>query len=88
MVEQEQQQQQMGGNGTPTATLDKKDLSKQRKKAGKLTLADLSDHFHLPIEEASEKVELCPTVLKKTCRKAGLTRWPHRKVYVRCLILI
>ncbi|KAL5053378.1 hypothetical protein RYX36_034060 [Vicia faba] len=78
--EMAEQEQQMGENGTPTATLDKKNLSKQRKKAGKLTLTNLCDHFHLPIEEASERVELCPTVLKKTCRKAGLTRWPHRKV--------
>lgn len=78
MVEQEQ----MCENGTPTITVDKKDLSEQRKKAGKLTLSDLCDHFHLPIEEASEKVDFCPTVLKKTCRKAGLTRWPHRKVYL------
>ncbi|CAK8578867.1 unnamed protein product [Lathyrus sativus] len=75
MVEQEQCE-----NGTPTTSVDKKDLSEQRKRAGKLTLSDLCNHFHLPIEEASEKVDLCPTVLKKTCRKAGLTRWPHRKV--------
>lgn len=45
---------------------------------------DLRDYFHLPIEEAAKKVDLCPTVLKKTCRKAGLARWPHRKVNVLC----
>ncbi|XP_045802198.1 putative uncharacterized protein DDB_G0277255 [Trifolium pratense] len=64
------------------ATSDKKDLSAQRKKSASLTLSDLRDYFHLPIEEASDhpNVKLCPTVLKKTCRKAGLQRWPHRKV--------
>lgn len=56
----------------------------QRKKSAKLKLSDLCDYFHLPIDEAAdhEKVKLCPTVLKKTCRKAGLPRWPHRKVKV------
>ncbi|XP_058781038.1 uncharacterized protein LOC131655152 [Vicia villosa] len=78
MVEQEQEQQQVSENGNPIT--DKKNLSEQREKAGKLTLNDLCDYFHLPIEEAAKTVDLCPTVLKKTCRKAGLARWPHRKV--------
>ena len=74
MVEQEGEN--VASNGTP----DKKNLSEQRKKAGKLKLSDLCDSFHLPIEEAAARVDLCPTVVKKTCRKAGLARWPHRKV--------
>ncbi|WJX35390.1 hypothetical protein P8452_23388 [Trifolium repens] len=67
-----------GENGTS----EKKDLSSQRKKSASMTLHDLRDYFHLPIEEASDhpNVKLCPSVLKKTCRKAGLQRWPHRKV--------
>ncbi|CAI8599591.1 unnamed protein product [Vicia faba] len=81
ILEREQGQQHVGENGTPTTeTPDKKNLSEQREKAGKLTLNDLRDYFHLPIEEAAKTVDLCPTVLKKTCRKAGLARWPHRKV--------
>lgn len=45
-----------------------------------MTLYDLRDYFHLPIEETAKHVLLCPTVIKKICRKAGLARWPHRKV--------
>ncbi|ESQ34392.1 hypothetical protein EUTSA_v10009656mg [Eutrema salsugineum] len=37
-------------------------------------------HFHLPIKQASRRLSLCPTVLKKICRRGGLNRWPHRRV--------
>eukprot|EP00276_Gloeochaete_wittrockiana_P018738 CAMPEP_0184345124 /NCGR_PEP_ID=MMETSP1089-20130417/13571_1 /TAXON_ID=38269 ORGANISM="Gloeochaete wittrockiana, Strain SAG46.84" /NCGR_SAMPLE_ID=MMETSP1089 /ASSEMBLY_ACC=CAM_ASM_000445 /LENGTH=162 /DNA_ID=CAMNT_0026675301 /DNA_START=63 /DNA_END=548 /DNA_ORIENTATION=+ len=46
---------------------------------GDLTLDDLSPFFHLPINEASKKLGICATVLKKICRKIGISRWPHRK---------
>ncbi|KAK4277311.1 hypothetical protein QN277_015327 [Acacia crassicarpa] len=55
-------------------------LSAQRERAGKMKLSDFSDVFHLPIEEAARLVNLCPTVVKKICRKEGLPRWPHRKL--------
>eukprot|EP01096_Ripella_sp_DP13-Kostka_P001023 TRINITY_DN11224_c0_g1_i1.p1 TRINITY_DN11224_c0_g1~~TRINITY_DN11224_c0_g1_i1.p1 ORF type:complete len:362 (+),score=175.34 TRINITY_DN11224_c0_g1_i1:132-1088(+) len=46
---------------------------------GDLTLDDLAPYFHLPINEASKKLGICATVLKKICRKIGISRWPHRK---------
>ncbi|KAL0017669.1 hypothetical protein SO802_004738 [Lithocarpus litseifolius] len=52
----------------------------QRDRAGKLTLEEVGRHFHLPIEEASRRMKLCPTVLKKICRRYGIHRWPYRKV--------
>lgn len=52
----------------------------QRERTGKLTLRDLMIYFHLPIEEAARRMKLCPTVVKKICRRDGLHRWPHRKV--------
>ncbi|KAJ6382639.1 hypothetical protein OIU77_031137 [Salix suchowensis] len=55
-------------------------LALQRERAGKLTLNDFREYFHLPIEDAARKLELCPTVVKKICRKHGMTRWPHRKI--------
>ncbi|GLT75965.1 hypothetical protein SLA2020_476540 [Shorea laevis] len=55
-------------------------LAEQRKRAGKMKLKDVGNYFHLPIEEAAKKMRLCPTVVKKICRRDGLTRWPHRKI--------
>lgn len=52
----------------------------QRERTGKLKLKDISMHFHLPIQEAARRMSLCPTVVKKICRRGGLYRWPHRKV--------
>ncbi|KAL1205836.1 Protein NLP1 [Cardamine amara subsp. amara] len=55
-------------------------LALQRERTGKMTLKDINMHFHLPIEQAARIMRLCPTVLKKICRKGGLMRWPHRKI--------
>ncbi|KAK3408033.1 hypothetical protein EUGRSUZ_J00345 [Eucalyptus grandis] len=55
-------------------------VSVQRERAGKMTLADVGGYFHLPIEKASERLHLCPTVVKKICRKGGVGRWPYRKI--------
>lgn len=52
----------------------------QRERAGRMTLNDFEDYFHLPIEEAARALNLCPTVVKKICRRFGMNRWPHRKV--------
>ncbi|XP_027356920.1 uncharacterized protein LOC113866238 [Abrus precatorius] len=68
--------EQEAENGTGT----KISLASQRERAGRMELSDFSDYFHLPIEEASRQVSLCPTVVKKICRRAKLKRWPYRKV--------
>lgn len=45
-----------------------------------MTLADVGGYFHLPIEKAFERLHLCPTIVKKICRKGGVGRWPYRKI--------
>eukprot|EP00898_Chlorokybus_atmophyticus_P008253 jgi/Chlat1/8429/Chrsp80S07850 len=51
----------------------------QRKRTAKITLAHLSKQFHLPINAAAKQLGICPTVLKKICRRHNMKRWPHRK---------
>jgi len=41
---------------------------------------ELSQYFHLPINQVSQELGICATVLKKICRKCGVPRWPHRKI--------
>ena len=41
----------------------------------------LREFFHLPIAEASQKIGICVTVLKKICRQYGIIRWPYRKLH-------
>ena len=45
-----------------------------------LTIEELSNYFHLPINEVSQELGVCTTVLKKLCRSNGISRWPHRKI--------
>lgn len=47
---------------------------------GQTSIQELAKYFHLPINVAGSRLGICPTVLKKICRKHGLSRWPHRKV--------
>jgi len=45
-----------------------------------ITREELASYFHLPMKEATKKLAICPTVLKKICRMHGISRWPHRKL--------
>ncbi|VVB10163.1 unnamed protein product [Arabis nemorensis] len=45
-----------------------------------LSLEDLSKYFGVPIVEASQRLNIGLTVLKKKCREFGIPRWPHRKI--------
>jgi hypothetical protein len=47
---------------------------------GHTSVHEVAQHFHRPINDASKYLNICPTVLKKICRRAGLPRWPHRKL--------
>ncbi|CAM6051481.1 unnamed protein product [Sphagnum compactum] len=55
-------------------------IEMQRERTGKLKMTDLAQHFHLPINAAAKELGICPTVLKKICRRNGMRRWPHRKI--------
>ena len=41
---------------------------------------ELQEYFHKPINEVSQELGICATLLKKLCRKNGIKRWPHRKI--------
>jgi len=41
---------------------------------------ELSKFFRGTITDASKSMGVCETVLKKTCRSYGISRWPHRKI--------
>lgn len=45
-----------------------------------MNVKDFEDYLHLSIQEAGIKLNLCPTVMKRVCRRDGLRRWPSRKV--------
>jgi len=45
-----------------------------------LTLEDLVQHYHLPINDVARKLGICVTVLKARCRDFGIQRWPYRKM--------
>ncbi|XP_023002694.1 uncharacterized protein LOC111496477 [Cucurbita maxima] len=55
-------------------------LAAQRQRTGRMTVNDVWEYLHLPISEASKKLNVCNTVLKKICRRSGLSRWPYRKI--------
>ena len=46
------------------------------------TIDTLRKHFDKPLIEAAYKLNLCPTSLKRKCRKLGITRWPYRRVNI------
>nr|BAN21752.1 minus dominance protein [Gonium octonarium] len=45
-----------------------------------LTSTEISQFFHLPIKEASKRLCISTTYLKRICRQLGIPRWPYRKV--------
>ncbi|KAH6827010.1 hypothetical protein C2S53_016153 [Perilla frutescens var. hirtella] len=55
-------------------------LAMQRERTRNLGLKDFVDYFDRPIEDAARKLNICPTVMKKICRKHGVLRWPYRKI--------
>ena len=40
----------------------------------------LAQYFHLPEKQAAQAFAKCLTSFKRICRRAGLLRWPYRKV--------
>ncbi|GAB4817190.1 hypothetical protein N2152v2_004236 [Parachlorella kessleri] len=45
-----------------------------------LTLEDLQPHFGYGLKEAASRLGICPTTLKRTCRRLGISRWPRRQL--------
>jgi len=45
-----------------------------------LTLADLTQYYHLSMRDAAAKLEIGVTTLKRICRHLGIQRWPRREL--------
>ena len=43
------------------------------------TIELLANNFHKPLAQVSKELEVCMTLIKRVCRKHGITRWPYRK---------
>ncbi|KAJ1487443.1 RWP-RK domain-containing protein [Baffinella frigidus] len=41
---------------------------------------ELAQYFHVSINEAAEALGICPSAIKRVCRRHGLSRWPHRRI--------
>ncbi|GJQ12834.1 hypothetical protein GpartN1_g4625.t1 [Galdieria partita] len=51
-----------------------------KRNSSKLTIETISPYFTQNIQAASKELGICCTLLKKVCRKYGITRWPYRKI--------
>ncbi|EME27997.1 Protein NLP7 [Galdieria sulphuraria] len=51
-----------------------------KRASSQLTIEVISPYFTQSIQTASKKLGVCCTLLKKICRKYGITRWPYRKI--------
>jgi len=45
-----------------------------------VNITELKEYFHMPINEVARELGICTTVIKKICRKNGVSRWPYRKL--------
>ncbi|TKY74871.1 NLP6 protein [Spatholobus suberectus] len=65
-------------NGTASTSRPNRGIQIER--VARMTLSDLSGVFHIPIKAAAKQLDICPSAVKKICRRADLKRWPQRKV--------
>ncbi|POM65305.1 RWP-RK domain containing hypothetical protein [Phytophthora palmivora] len=40
----------------------------------------LQPHFERPLQHAADNFGVCTTLLKKICRRNGISNWPYRKI--------
>ncbi|RLN94776.1 hypothetical protein BBJ28_00006608 [Nothophytophthora sp. Chile5] len=45
-----------------------------------ITFAMLQPHFERPLQQAADSFGVCTTLLKKICRRNGISNWPYRKI--------
>ncbi|XVE65090.1 hypothetical protein DITRI_Ditri07aG0154300 [Diplodiscus trichospermus] len=74
------QMDESAGNGKNQRKNPRPSMAIQRERTRNVSLRELENHFHLPIQQAANKMEFSATVLKKLCRKHGVQRWPRRKI--------
>ncbi|KAE9282648.1 hypothetical protein PF008_g27597 [Phytophthora fragariae] len=45
-----------------------------------ITFDMLQPHFERPLQQAADSFGVCTTLLKKICRRNGISNWPYRKI--------
>ncbi|GMH39305.1 hypothetical protein BSKO_07203 [Bryopsis sp. KO-2023] len=70
-----------GLDGVDSSTSTKKHDNRLGGGAGKrLTYKDLQAQFAVGLKEAATRLGICPTTLKRACRRNGISRWPSRQI--------
>lgn len=61
---------------------DISDASAKRKRPAprELLIEDLKPHFEQPLRQAARELNVSINYLKRACRKAGIKRWPYKKL--------
>ncbi|GMF15536.1 unnamed protein product [Phytophthora lilii] len=45
-----------------------------------ISFSMLQPHFERPLQQAADSFGVCTTLLKKICRRNGISNWPYRKI--------
>lgn len=67
-------------NGEPAMTPTRKTARPNMSASHSITLDMLRPHFEQPLAHVAKSFGICVTLLKKICRKHGISRWPHRQI--------
>eukprot|EP00871_Galdieria_phlegrea_P001611 jgi/Galph1/2450/GphlegSOOS_G1131.1 len=51
-----------------------------KRNSSNLSIETISPYFTQNIQTAAKELGICCTLLKKICRKYGISRWPYRKI--------
>ena len=68
----------LGADCAQSAAAARAGVGVVREGGKKLTFEDLRGHFGLGLKEAAANLGVCPTTLKRTCRRMGIAKWPRR----------
>ncbi|ETM56891.1 hypothetical protein L914_00208 [Phytophthora nicotianae] len=61
----------------PTATPPARPISNATRN---ISFDMLQPHFERPLQQAADSFGVCTTLLKKICRRNGISNWPYRKI--------